>query len=44
VPHPFAFSEDQREMLRAEAERFMVAQDVRNVVAFLRVLAPGFPD
>ena len=35
---------DQREMLRAEAERFMVAQDVRNIVAFLRVLAPGFPD
>jgi hypothetical protein len=30
--------------LRAEAERFMAAQDVRNPAAFLRVLAPGFPD
>jgi predicted Ser/Thr protein kinase len=37
-------NDDQRETLRAAAERFMAAQDVRNSAAFLRVLAPGFPD
>jgi len=30
--------------LRTEATRFMTDQDVRNATAFLRVLAPGFPD
>jgi hypothetical protein len=32
------------ERLRAEATRFMIDQDVRNATAFLRVLAPGFPE
>ena len=32
------------ERLRAEATRFMTDQDVRNATAFLRVLAPGFPE
>ena len=35
---------DQRETLRAEAQCFMTDQDVRNPTAFLRVLAPGFPE
>ena len=35
---------DQRETLRAQANRFMTDQDVRNTTAFLRVLAPGFPE
>ena len=34
----------QESMLQAEADAFMAAQDVRNTDAFLRVLAPGFPD
>jgi hypothetical protein len=35
---------DQRETLRADAKRFMTDQDVRDATAFLRVLAPGFPE
>jgi eukaryotic-like serine/threonine-protein kinase len=35
---------DQGETLRAAAKRFMTDQDVRNAPAFLRVLAPGFPE
>jgi hypothetical protein len=35
---------DQRETLRTQANRFMTDQDVRNPTAFLRVLAPGFPE
>jgi hypothetical protein len=30
--------------LRLEADRFLAVQDVRNPTAFLRVIAPGFPD
>jgi hypothetical protein len=30
--------------LRLEADRFLAVQDVRNPTAFVRVLAPGFPD
>jgi len=35
---------DHGETLRAQVERFMTDQDVRNATAFLRVLAPGFPE
>jgi hypothetical protein len=35
---------DRGETLRTEAARFMTDQDVRNPSAFLRVLAPGFPE
>jgi hypothetical protein len=34
----------QRETLHADAKRFMKDQDVRDAIAFLRVLAPGFPE
>ena len=35
---------EQGETLRTQADCFMTDQDVRNATAFLRVLAPGFPD
>jgi hypothetical protein len=34
----------RRAALRLEADRFFAVQDVRNPTAFLRVIAPGFPD
>jgi hypothetical protein len=35
---------DQGQALRAEADRWMAAQEIRNPTAMTRLLAPGFPE